>query len=97
MGVTGLVLLPTALQAACNVLSPGQTATGQKAPGHHAQAELGLIEPRAMFRGAMKAMPVAGIGPQGSALWACLERSRLKGSLAPLGHQAADGQTPVGV
>ena len=60
MGVTGIVIFQKALQAAVKVLGTGKTATGQKATGQHAKKQLGLIEPRAVFRREMKDMAVAG-------------------------------------
>ena len=97
MGVTGIVIFQKALQAAFKVLGAAKTATGQKATVQDAKEQLGLIEPRAMFRGEMKDMTVAGIAQKGPALHSFFELVGLKGHLAPPGHQAADVQAPVGV
>ena len=45
----------------------------------------------------MKDMTVAGVAQKGPALWSLFELMGLKGHRAPVGHQAADVQTPVGV
>jgi hypothetical protein len=97
MGVTGIVILQKALQAARKIRGTGKAATGQKATMQHTKEQLGLIEPRAMFRREMKDMAVAWIAQKGSALRSLFERVGLKRHLAPASHQAADIQTPVGV
>ena len=97
MGVTGIVVLQKPLQTADKVFGTAKAATDQKATVQHAKEQLGLIEPRAMFRREMKDMPVAWIAQKGPALRSRFERVGGKGHLAPSGHQAADGQTPVGV
>ena len=97
MGVTGIVIFQKALQAALKVLGTGKAATGQKATMQHAKEQLGLIEPRAVFRREMKDMPVAWVAQKRPALHTFFELVRCKGNLAPLRHQAADVQTPVGV
>jgi hypothetical protein len=95
--VTGMVILQKALQAAGKVLGAGKAATGQKATGQHAKEPLGLIEPRAVLRREMKDMTVIRVAQKGPALRSLLKRMGLKGHLAPVGHHAADVQTPVGV
>jgi hypothetical protein len=97
MGVTGIVILQKALQAALKVLGTGKAATGQKATMQHTKEQLGLIEPRAVFRCAMKDMAVAWIAQKGPTLRSLFELVGLKRHPAPASHQAADVQTPVGV
>jgi hypothetical protein len=97
MGMTGIVLSHKALQAALKVLGTGKAPTGQKAPLHDTKEQLGLIEPRAMFRREMKNMAVAWIAQKGLALRALFEFVGLKRYLTPACHQAADVETPVGV
>jgi len=97
MGVTGIVLFQKTLQAALKVLGTGKATTGQKATMQHAKEQLGLIEPRAVFRREMKDMAVAWIAQKGSALRSLFELVGRKRHLAPARHQAADIQTPVGV
>ena len=83
MGVTGLVIFQKALQAALKVLGTGKAATGQKATMQHATEQLGLIEPRAVFRCEMQDMAVAGIAQKGPALRSLFELVGLKRPLAP--------------
>jgi len=97
MGVTSIVVLQKPLQTADKVLGAAKAATDQKATVQHAKEQLGLIEPRAMFRREMKDMPVAWIAQKGPALWSLCELLRLKRHVAPASYQAADIQTPVGV
>src|SRR6266704_5364557 len=97
MGVTGIVILQKALQAACKVLGTGTTATGQKATLQDPTEQLGVIEPRAVFRCKMKDMAVAGIAQKSSALQSLVERVGLKRHLAPACDQAANVQTPGGI
>ena len=49
-----------------------------------------------MLRGEMKDMSMAGVTQKRPALNTFFELVRLKGNLAPAGHQATDIQTPVG-
>jgi hypothetical protein len=93
MGVTGIVICQKALQAAGKVLGTGKAATGQKATLQHAKEQLGLIEPRAVFRREMKDMAVAWFAQKGPALNTLFQLVGLKGYLTPPRHQAADLQT----
>src|SRR3989442_7412614 len=95
MGVTGIVIFQKALQAALKVLGTRKAATGQKATMQHAKEQLGLIEPRAVFRREMKDMAVALIASKGPALRSPFETFWLKRHLGPARHQAADVHTPA--
>src|SRR5215813_6049309 len=97
MSVTGIIVFQKPLQAAVKVFGTGKTPTGQKATVHDTKKQLRLIEPRTVFGREMKNMAVAWITQEGTALRPCLELCRFKGPLAPLRHQTADVQTPVGV
>src|ERR1700704_1076129 len=97
MGVTGIVVLQKPRQTAEKVFGTAKAATDQKATVQHAKEQLGLIEPRAMFRREMKDMPVAWIGQKSPGVRAPCELLGFKRHLAPASHQAADIQTPVGV
>src|SRR6266849_606397 len=97
MGVTGIVILQKALQAAYKVRGTGKTATGQKATLQDPKEQRGLMEPRAVFRCKMKDMAVAGIAQESPALRSLCERVGLKRHLAPARDQAANVQTPVGI
>src|SRR5216683_7901862 len=97
MGVTGIVLFQKTLQAALKVLGTGKATTGQKATVQHAKEQLGLIEPRAVFRREMEDMTVAGITQKGPALRPLFELVGLERHHAPACYQATDVQTPVGV
>src|SRR5437879_11695412 len=97
MGVTGRILLQKALQAACQVLDTGKTATGHKATVQHPEEQLGLLEPRAVFRRAMKHRRVAAIAQKSSALRSFFALGGLKRHLAPARDQAAHVPAPVGI
>src|SRR2546428_8819292 len=97
MSVTDIIILKKAPQSAVKVLGPGKTPTGQKATVQDAKKQLSLVEPRAVFGREMKNMAMARITQEGTALHSFFELHRFKGHLAPLSHQAADVQTPVGV
>src|SRR5882724_3109274 len=93
MSVTGIVVLQTALK----VLGAAKAATGQKAAVQDPKKQLGLVEPRAVFRRKMKDMSVAGIAQKGPALRPLFQLLRFKRELAPPSHYAADVQTPMGI
>src|SRR5260370_1346168 len=94
---TRRIMRQNPLQSADKVFGTAKAATDQKATVKHAKEQLGLIEPRAMFRREMKDMPVAWIAQKGPALRSLCELLGLKRHVAPASHQAADIQTPVGV
>ena len=50
-----------------------------------------------MLRRAMQDMAMSGVAQKGPALWSLLQCMGLKGHCAPVGHQAADVQTPMGI
>jgi hypothetical protein len=97
MGVTELIVLQKALQAAVNILGAGKTPAGQKATVHDTQKHRSLIEPRAVFGRDMQDMAVAWITQEGPALPPFFALRRFQGHLAPPSHQAANVQTPVRV
>src|SRR3989475_10835929 len=97
MSVTDIIIFQKALQSAVKVPGTGKTPTGQKATVQDAKKQLSLVEPRAVFGREMKNMAMARITQEGTALHSFFELHRFKGHLAPLSHQAADVQTPVGV
>ena len=90
MGVTGIVIFQKALQAALKVLGTGKAATGQKATMQHAKEQLGLIEPRAVFRRERKDMPVAWVAQNARRCTPFLSLSGAKGTLH---HCATKRQT----
>jgi len=50
-----------------------------------------------MLRREMKDMTMSGVAQKGPALWSLLQFMGRKGHCAPVGHQAADVQTPMGI
>src|SRR5260370_23390243 len=94
MGVTGIVVLQKPLQTADKVFGTAKAATDQKATVQHAKEQLGLIEPRAMFRREMKDMPVTCNAQKSPAVGSLLELLRLKMPAATAGHQPDDIHNP---
>jgi len=94
MGVIDLQIVP---QTGFKVLSGTEVTTFQKATRQDTQPQLHLVEPRAMFGGEVEHMLMAWIAEEGPSLHASAQVLGHQGHLAPLGHQTAQVEAPVGI
>lgn len=74
-----------------------EIASCEKLPGHNAEPQLHLVEPRAVFRRKMEHMPMARIAQESLSLPAAAQVLGHIRDLTPLRHAATDREAPMGI